>query len=107
MYISPEMYLIKEVLHPYLPFRVVCILYNHFCVLSFHSVLCFPYDYHMVKEGKGGGWGWGSMSHGDFKKCVCRMFLSHIFLHVACKIFQKPIPHFTIFEAYVTCDYNS
>ena len=26
------------------------ILYNHFCVLSFHSVLCFPNDYHMVKE---------------------------------------------------------
>ena len=26
------------------------ILYNHFCVLSFHSVLCFPNDYYMVKE---------------------------------------------------------
>ena len=25
------------------------ILYNHFCVLSFHSVLFFPNDYHMVK----------------------------------------------------------
>ena len=29
-----------------------CILYNRFCVLSFHSVLCFPNDYHMVKEEK-------------------------------------------------------
>ena len=28
------------------------ILYNHFCVLSCHSVLCFPNDYHMVKEEK-------------------------------------------------------
>ena len=26
------------------------ILYNHFGVLSFHPVLCFPNDYHMCKE---------------------------------------------------------
>ena len=27
-------------------------LYNNFCVLSFHSVLCFSNDYHIVKEEK-------------------------------------------------------
>ena len=28
------------------------ILYKHFCVLSFHSVLCFPNYYHRVEEEK-------------------------------------------------------
>ena len=47
--ISPKMYHIKEVFHPNWLFGLH-ILYNHFCVLSFHSDLCFPNDYHMVKE---------------------------------------------------------
>ena len=47
----PKMYHIKEVLHKNWPFRVAVYstLYNHFCILSFHSVLCFLNDYYMVK----------------------------------------------------------
>ena len=47
-----NVYLIKGVLYTNWPFGVALYstLYNHFCVLSFHSVLCFPNDYHMVKE---------------------------------------------------------
>ena len=43
---------VPEVLHTNWPFgfALYSTLYNHFCVLSFHSVLCFPNDYHMVKE---------------------------------------------------------
>ena len=39
-------------LHPNWPFGVAytVILYNLFCVLSFHTVLCVPDDYHIVKE---------------------------------------------------------
>ena len=51
MYISPKMYHMKEVLHSNWHLGLP-ILYNHFCVLSFHSVLCFPNGYHMVKEEK-------------------------------------------------------
>ena len=28
-------------------------LWNHFCVLSFHSVIYFPHKYHMLKEETG------------------------------------------------------
>ena len=42
----PKMYHIKEVLHKNWPYST---LYNHFCILSFHSVLCFLNDYYMVK----------------------------------------------------------
>ena len=51
MYIAPKMYHIKEVLHPNWPVGLH-ILYNHFCVISFHFVLCFPNDYCMVMEEK-------------------------------------------------------
>ena len=39
MYISPKMYHIKEVLHKNWPFGVAVYstLYNHLCILSFHS----------------------------------------------------------------------
>ena len=47
LYVSPKMDHIKEVLH------YCIILYIHFCALSLHSVLCFPNDYHMVKNNIG------------------------------------------------------
>ena len=66
MYISPKMYHNKEVLHPNWPFGVAYnILYNHVCVLSVHSVLCFPNDYHMVKEEK---WNIKPIFHCDAKQ---------------------------------------
>ena len=53
MYISPKMYYFEEVHLPNWPCGFEYILYNHFSVISSHSVLCFSNDYHnMVKEEK-------------------------------------------------------
>ena len=38
--------------HQKLAIWAAYILYNHFCVLSFRSVLCFQNDYHMFNEEK-------------------------------------------------------
>ena len=99
MYISPKMYNIKKVLYPNLPFGVAytvqpishlkcttlrkCfiqirhlglhILYNHFCDHSFHSVLCFPNDYHMVKEEK---WNINYLKNINYNKVNDIFFLS-------------------------------
>ena len=51
MYISPKMYHIRECFIQ-IGHLGLHILYNHFCVHSFHSVWCFPNDYHTVKQEK-------------------------------------------------------
>ena len=45
MYISPKMHHRKCFIQ--MGHLGLHILYKHFCVLSFHSVLCFPNDYHI------------------------------------------------------------
>ena len=48
------------------------ILYNHFCDHSFHSVLCFPNDYHMVEE----KWNINDLKNINYNKVNNIFFLS-------------------------------
>ena len=73
MYVSPKMYHINEVLYPNWPFGVAYILYNHFCDLSFHTVLCFQNDYHLIKEEK---WNTSDLKNINYNKVNDLFFLS-------------------------------
>ena len=72
MYISSKMYHIKCLIQICLLGLNIGLLYNNFGVLSFHSVLCFPNDYHMVMEEK-----WNI---NDLKSINCNK-VNYIFFH--------------------------